>query len=149
MRIFKPKGSNQRGRKLKLHSYRNTFATILTSSNVMPNIAKELMRHSDIRLTLELYADRHLLPVAAEMDKVPSLSASPTASPKAGNCRQSVSNDVHANDLEQTLEPADRDLLRALLSKLGLAWPSPKMAEREGFEPSVTFLLRTLSKGVL
>ncbi len=24
-----------------------------------------------------------------------------------------------------------------------------RMAEREGFEPSVTFLLRTLSKGVL
>ena len=41
------------------HSLRHTFGTLLAKSNVMPQVAQKLMRHSDINLTMGIYT--HLL----------------------------------------------------------------------------------------
>jgi len=39
------------GRTVDVHSLRHTFATLLSKAGVLPRMAQELMRHSDIRLT--------------------------------------------------------------------------------------------------
>jgi hypothetical protein len=54
---------------------------MLAQSRVPPAIAMKIMRHRDIRLTLEVYTDEGLLPVAAAMSALPSLTQQ---SPAAG-----------------------------------------------------------------
>lgn len=66
-----------RGRKVVLHSLRHSLATMLAQSQVPPALAMKIMRHRDIRLTLEVYTDEGLLPVAAAMAALPSLTAAP------------------------------------------------------------------------
>jgi integrase len=64
-----------RGRKVVLHSLRHSLATMLAQSNVPPAIAMRILRHRDIKLTLEVYTDESLLPTAAAMATLPSLTA--------------------------------------------------------------------------
>jgi integrase len=66
---------DERGRKVVLHSLRHSLATLLAASNVPPAIAMKIMRHRDIRLTLQAYTDDGLLPVAAAMATLPSVTA--------------------------------------------------------------------------
>ncbi len=64
-----------RGRRVVVHSLRHSLATMLAQSQVPPAIAMKIMRHRDIRLTLEAYTDEGLLPIAAAMSSLPSLTA--------------------------------------------------------------------------
>lgn len=50
------------GRKLDFHALRYTFATKLAQSGVSQRLAQELLRHSDPRLTANLYTDVTQLP---------------------------------------------------------------------------------------
>ena len=43
------------GRTVDVHCLRHTFATLLARNGVSPSIAQKLMRHSDIRLTMNTY----------------------------------------------------------------------------------------------
>ena len=42
-------------RTVDVHSFRHTFATLLARKGVLPAVAQKLMRHSDIRLTMNVY----------------------------------------------------------------------------------------------
>jgi integrase len=46
---------DEQGRIVDMHSLRHTYGTTLALSGVSPRIVQELMRHSDIRLTMEIY----------------------------------------------------------------------------------------------
>ena len=61
------------GRKLDFHCLRVTFASLLNLQGVTPRSAMELMRHSDMRLTHEVYTDVTVLPLASEVEKLPEL----------------------------------------------------------------------------
>ena len=50
------------GRKLDFHSFRYTFATKLARQGISQRLTQELMRHSDPRLTANLYTDVSHLP---------------------------------------------------------------------------------------
>ena len=50
------------GRKIDFHALRYTFATKLASSGVSQRLTQELMRHSDPRLTANIYTDVTCLP---------------------------------------------------------------------------------------
>lgn len=65
---------DERGRRLDVHALRTTYGTMLSASGVAPRVAMELMRHSDIRLTMRVYTDAAQLPLTSEMDKLPSYS---------------------------------------------------------------------------
>jgi integrase len=65
--------ADERGRKVVLHSLRHSLATMLAQSKVPPAIAQQIMRHSDIKLTLQWYTDEGLLPTAAAMAALPVL----------------------------------------------------------------------------
>lgn len=60
------------GRKVVFHSLRHTLATALARAKAAPRIAMELMRHSDVRLTMKTYTDAALLPTREAMEQLPS-----------------------------------------------------------------------------
>jgi len=63
---------DERGRRLDLHALRKTFGTLLSASGVSPRVAMELMRHSDMKLTMGIYTDVTQLPLVQEAARLPS-----------------------------------------------------------------------------
>ena len=63
------------GRQADFHSLRHTFGTNLSLAGVMPRVAMEAMRHSDIRLTMNFYTDATNLPTAAAITSLPRLAS--------------------------------------------------------------------------
>lgn len=59
------------GRSVVFHSLRHTLATQLARAQVPPRVAMELMRHSDLRLTMKVYTDSALLPTSDALDNLP------------------------------------------------------------------------------
>src|SRR5262249_12489199 len=67
-----PKGDD-RGRTLDVHALRHTFGTLLSKGGVAPRTAQAAMRHSDIKLTMNVYTDPKLLDVRGALDALPAL----------------------------------------------------------------------------
>ena len=65
---------DERGRRVDLHALRTTFGTLLSASGVSPRVAMELMRHSDLKLTMKVYTDVSQLPLIKEAALLPSFS---------------------------------------------------------------------------
>jgi integrase len=81
------------GLTVDVHSLRKTFATILSRSGVSPRTTMELMRHSRIDLTMSVYTDPRLLPLAAAIETTtPSVVAKVV--PTDGTLGQVVTSDV-------------------------------------------------------
>ncbi len=59
------------GRRVDFHALRHTFATNLSRGGVTPRVAMELMRHSDMRLTMKTYTDTTQLPTREALDMLP------------------------------------------------------------------------------
>lgn len=68
---------DSRGYKVDFHSLRHTLATNLSLSGVAPRIAMEIMRHCDIRLTMQTYTDASQLPAADAIATLPSIASVP------------------------------------------------------------------------
>jgi len=62
------------GRTVDLHCLRHTFGTLLAQSGVAPRTAQELMRHSDIRLTTNIYQHLALADTAPAVNRLPSIT---------------------------------------------------------------------------
>jgi hypothetical protein len=62
------------GRQADFHALRHTFGTNLSLAGVLPRVAMELMRHSDLRLTMKVYTDPSQLPLADSIDRLPSFT---------------------------------------------------------------------------
>jgi len=60
------------GRVGDFHALRYTFNTNLQVTGAMPRVSMELMRHSDLRLTMKTYLDATLLLAAAAVNALPS-----------------------------------------------------------------------------
>ena len=58
------------------HSLRKTYCTFLQKAGVAPRIVQEAMRHSDPRLTSQVYTDAKLFNMREAINKLPNLSAS-------------------------------------------------------------------------
>ena len=71
---------DDRGRTLDVHCLRGTFATLLSKGGVPLRTAQAAMRHSDPKLTANVYCDPHILDVHSALDALPKLplDASPT-----------------------------------------------------------------------
>ena len=66
--------NNARDEKASFHSLRETFCMMLHNSGVHQRVAQQAMRHSDARLTNDVYVDRSLLPMEAAYKSLPKLS---------------------------------------------------------------------------
>jgi hypothetical protein len=64
---------DERGRTLDVHALRSTFGTLLSKGGVAPRTAQAALRHSDIKLTMNVYTDPKLLDVAGALDALPAL----------------------------------------------------------------------------
>ncbi|HHH76429.1 MAG TPA: site-specific integrase [Phycisphaerae bacterium] len=71
--------TDSRGRTLDIHALRHTFGTMLARSGVSPRTAQELMRHSDIRLTTNIYQHLELIDTANAIEMLPDLEETPMA----------------------------------------------------------------------
>jgi integrase len=58
------------GRQADFHSLRHTLGTIMARHNVGPRVAMDVMRHSDMRLTVR-YTDASQLPTAEALEHLP------------------------------------------------------------------------------
>ncbi len=67
-----PKIDN-RGRHVHLHALRHSHGTHLSKAGVTPRTAQASMRHSDVRLTMNVYTDPQLLDVAGAVESLPNL----------------------------------------------------------------------------
>jgi len=61
------------GRTVDVHSLRHTFATLLARNGVSPTVAQKLMRHSDIRLTMNVYTHLELADTAGAVAGLPAI----------------------------------------------------------------------------
>jgi integrase len=59
------------GRRADFHALRKTLGTTLAVQGVHPYVLKEVMRHSDLKLTMKVYMDAGQLPVSAALAKLP------------------------------------------------------------------------------
>jgi integrase len=76
---------DESGRRVDLHALRVTFGTHLMLSGASLYEAKELMRHSDIKLTLKTYVDAGQIQLAPVVAKLPVLGVSKNVSKTCPN----------------------------------------------------------------
>ena len=65
----------RRGEYADFHSLRKTFGTMLTLAEVGQRTVMELMRHSDMRLTVKTYTDANMLPISAAIGLLSAFAA--------------------------------------------------------------------------
>jgi integrase len=120
---------DERGRTLDVHALRTTFGTLLSKGGVAPRTAQAAMRHSDIRLTMEVYTDPKLLDVRGALDVLPTLpleaeqtaaagaaeATGTTGMPLSQFARQFAGNPCNRVQNETTAVPmaADRESIAA------------------------------------
>ena len=79
------------------HSNRHTFITNLERAGVSPRTAQSLARHSDIRLTMNVYTHISLHDQATAIESLPAPpSLSPKAGPEAAELRATGTDDARA-----------------------------------------------------
>ena len=61
------------GRVADFHSLRHSYITLLERSGVSPKLAQELARHSDIRLTMNVYTHARLHDLAGAVEGLPAM----------------------------------------------------------------------------
>ena len=71
---------DSRGRTVDIHALRHTFGTMLSTAGVKPRTAQEVMRHSTLDLTMNVYTDPALLDTAAAVESLPAFPISGGAS---------------------------------------------------------------------
>ena len=64
---------DDRGRVLDVHALRTSFGTLLSAGGVSLRTAQAAMRHSDPKLTANVYTDPRLLDVQSALDALPML----------------------------------------------------------------------------
>jgi integrase len=81
--------TDDRGFVVDAHALRGTFATLLAKGGTNPRIVQELMRHSDPRLTANVYTTLRLTDTRGALDSLPALtltdSVAPPVAPTPGN----------------------------------------------------------------
>ena len=85
-----------RGRRVDIHALRKTYGTMLASSGVSPRVAMELMRHSDMKLTMGVYTDVSHLQIIEDSGRLPSIRLPQKAEDKATVAEAAVSLETGA-----------------------------------------------------
>jgi len=89
---YRPRGWLDAGRQFDLHALRFTFNNLLSKAGVSPRQAMELMRHTDLQLTMKGYTDPRLLDTASAVQSLPSLA--PRGNRKMQTARKTGTDDM-------------------------------------------------------
>jgi hypothetical protein len=129
------------------HALRHGYITLLERSGVSPKLAQELARHSDIRLTMNVYTHARLHDLAGAVEGLPSLLSGPEKQTKKATgtdgrparLDRALTKTMRVNgvrliphdsrSIEGRLEGADRNTLGNEVFATG--WDSMRTAERE------------------
>jgi len=65
------------GRRVDLHALRHSYCSHLAAAGVNPREAMGLMRHTDMRLTAQVYTDDRLLPLRSAVERLPAFRGAP------------------------------------------------------------------------
>ena len=57
---------------LPFHSFRVTFATLLARAGVHPKVAQRLLRHQDIKMTMNIYTKVDIEDLDTALDSLPT-----------------------------------------------------------------------------
>ena len=79
---------------IDFHSLRHTFGTRLAKSGVAPKVAMDLMRHSDINLTMNAYSHTLLEDRASAISKTPEILSENTEFSMTGTSSETLENIV-------------------------------------------------------
>jgi integrase len=74
---------DERGRRVDFHALRTSYNMLLAKQNVPIRTAKELMRHSDIRLTAQVYNDPAIYDLSAAVNSLPRIGKNPEEESKS------------------------------------------------------------------
>ncbi len=66
---------DEQGRRVDFHSLRHTYGTLLAKAGIAPRVAMSMMRHSDMKLTMNVYTDPRVFDMAGAVEKLPALAA--------------------------------------------------------------------------
>ena len=134
-------------RKVDFHALRHTTCTLLMSAGVPARVVQNIMRHSDLRLTSNIYTDAGALPTENAISKIPSLlgvkqwtqDLTHGIVQKGLDVSQAVTEEKKGKvDFTQYLQGPDTGC--HIFSQPA---PKSKMAERGGFGPPVPDLTST------
>lgn len=70
---------DEQGRRVDFHSLRHTYGTLLAKAGIAPRVAMSLMRHTDMKLTMNVYTDPRVFDMAGAVEKLPALAAEAVA----------------------------------------------------------------------
>jgi integrase len=103
---------DERGRTLDLHALRTTFGTLLSKSGVAPRVAQRLMRHSDIRLTMQTYTDPKLFDLQGAIASLPSVAPSVAPTPVISGATMATADKSASHpESPQVLKPQRKRLI--------------------------------------
>ena len=80
-------------RRADFHSLRHSYGSLLAKSGVAPRVGMALMRHSDLRLTMNVYTDPRIFDLAGAVEKLLSL---PTDDTQAQTAKATGTDDATA-----------------------------------------------------
>jgi integrase len=63
--------TDDNGLRADVHALRHTYGTLLSQSGASPREAMELMRHTDLRLTMKVYTDPRVFNLAGAVERLP------------------------------------------------------------------------------
>lgn len=107
------------GGRADFHSLRHTFATWNALVGNSPQVTKSLMRHSDIKLTMNVYTDVSKLPTSAAIDLLPSIETPQIAPQKSGSEGHCVAQTGKEGKIIQFTKPADSKKFSRGLARTG------------------------------
>ncbi len=100
------------GRRVDFHALRGSLNTHMALAKVDPQTRKEIMRHSDIKLTLDVYTDKTMLPTSQAIRCLPAFEkCAPIRAPHSGIFGHLVAQPVTNGILESDPEPAENECL--------------------------------------
>ncbi len=65
------------GRRADFHALRHTYGSMLAKVGVAPRVAMSLMRHTDMRLTMNVYTDPRIFDMAGAVEMLPAVGEEP------------------------------------------------------------------------
>src|SRR5262249_40266887 len=94
------------GRTVDVHALRTRFGTLMSKAGVAPRTAQAAMRHSDIKLTMNVYTDPRLLDVPGAVDKLPALPLPQPGVPPIAEAAQMTGTDHRPVSGPNSVAPA-------------------------------------------
>ena len=121
----------ERGRVLDVHCLRGTFATLLSKGGVPLRTAQAAMRHSDPKLTANVYCDPFVLDVHSALDSLPMLPLDSSSTTNTQTMQATGTDDLRASNSSPSavavtvpvLIDFSRNFFRGICSQRLALWP--------------------------